>query len=108
MIMVDNPSFIPRGRHLIAGDWVAGDTTFRSAPARGRSFDVSAGSPALVDRAVCAAEEAFPTYGRADREDREVLDAVRSGDPETAERTARAHILGTDVTRLVSVPAAAE
>ncbi len=74
---MDDAPFIPSGRHLIAGDWVVGGTTFRSDPAHGRPLDVSAGSPELVDRAARAAEEAFPAYGRSSREDRAAfLDAI--------------------------------
>ena len=58
------------GRHLIAGDWVEGASTFRSAPAAGEGFDVAAGGAAEVDRAVRAAEAAFETYGWTAREDR--------------------------------------
>lgn len=63
-------TFTPHGKNLIAGDWVAGDTTFSSTPASGPSHDFTDGSPALVDRAVQAAEEAFWSYGYASREDR--------------------------------------
>jgi NADP-dependent aldehyde dehydrogenase len=58
------------GQHLIAGDWVAGETTFRSAPASGEAMVFAAGTPALVDRAVRAAEAAFPSYGQTGREAR--------------------------------------
>jgi alpha-ketoglutaric semialdehyde dehydrogenase len=56
-------SFTPHGKHLIAGNWIAGDTTFRSEPADGPAHDFSVGTPALVDRACTAAEEAFWSYG---------------------------------------------
>jgi NADP-dependent aldehyde dehydrogenase len=58
------------GKHLIAGDWVAGDTTFRSSPATGAALEFAVGTPALVDRAVRAAEVAFATYGQTSREAR--------------------------------------
>ncbi len=58
------------GKHLIAGEWVAGDETFRSSPYAGEGFDVSRGTVADVDRAVRAAEDAFWTYGHSSREDR--------------------------------------
>jgi len=51
------------GKHLIAGSWVAGETTFRSEPASGEAHDFAVGTPALVDAACQAAEEAFRTYG---------------------------------------------
>lgn len=56
-------SFTPHGKHLIAGNWIAGDTTFRSEPADGLAHDFSVGTPALIDRACTAAEEAFWSFG---------------------------------------------
>ncbi len=58
------------GKHLIAGEWTAGQTTFRSEPAHGPAHDFAAGSPALVAKAVEGAEAAFWTYGYSTREDR--------------------------------------
>lgn len=40
------------GKHLIAGEWVSGEATFRSSPATGEARDYSVGTPAHVDRAV--------------------------------------------------------
>jgi alpha-ketoglutaric semialdehyde dehydrogenase len=68
--MLDTPSVTPHGKHLIAGEWVAGETTFKSEPATGPAFDFSVGTPALADRAAEAAEEAFWTYGYTTREER--------------------------------------
>ncbi|ARE40260.1 Ketoglutarate semialdehyde dehydrogenase [Rhodovulum sp. P5] len=68
--MLDDGKFTPHGRHLIAGDWVAGAETFTSAPAHGPSHDFSVGTPDLVDRAAKAAEEAFWSYGSSSRDDR--------------------------------------
>jgi NADP-dependent aldehyde dehydrogenase len=70
--MPDMPddNFTPHGKHLIAGDWIAGETTFRSDPATGTPHDFAAGSPDHVDHAVRAAEEAFWTYGYTTREER--------------------------------------
>ena len=62
--------FQPHGKNLIAGDWVAGDATFSSAPSTGPSHVFTDGSVELVDRAVQAAEEAFWSYGYASREER--------------------------------------
>jgi NADP-dependent aldehyde dehydrogenase len=59
-----------KGRHLIAGEWVAGEGTFRSSPWTGEGRDYALGSPALVDRAVRAAEAAFPAYSALSREQR--------------------------------------
>ena len=63
-------SFSPHGKHLVAGDWVAGETTFSSAPAHGPAFDYAVGTPMLVNRAAQAAEEAFWSYGYTTREER--------------------------------------
>jgi NADP-dependent aldehyde dehydrogenase len=60
-------AFEPIGKHLIAGDWVAGDTTFDSAPAAGERHSFAVGTPAHVDAAARAAEEAFWSYGYATR-----------------------------------------
>ncbi len=55
------------GKHLIAGDWVAGTTLFTSAPASGTAGQFANGSAADVDAAVTAAEAAFPTYSALPR-----------------------------------------
>ncbi|MEX5729559.1 alpha-ketoglutaric semialdehyde dehydrogenase [Rhodovulum iodosum] len=68
--MLDKATFTPHGKHLIAGDWVAGADTFRSEPAHGPAHDYSIGTPELVDRACAAAEEAFWSYGYSSREER--------------------------------------
>ncbi|MET4735342.1 hypothetical protein ABIE64_004088, partial [Thalassospira sp. MBR-102] len=44
------------GKHLIAGEWVAGDQTFQSEPAHGPANTFPVGTPALVDQAARAAE----------------------------------------------------
>ena len=64
---------IPRGRHLIAGEWVAGEGTFRSSPWTGEGRDFAVGSPTLVDRACKAAEAASPAYSALTRERRAVF-----------------------------------
>ncbi|MFP1633203.1 aldehyde dehydrogenase (NADP(+)) [Zhengella sp. ZM62] len=58
------------GKHLVAGDWVATQTTFTSEPAHGPAHDFAVGTPDLVDRAAKAAEEAFWSYGYSSREER--------------------------------------
>ena len=58
------------GKHLIAGNWVAGETTFMSEPAHGPANVFPVGTPALVDQAAKAAEEAFWSYGYSTREER--------------------------------------
>ena len=70
-------TFTPTGKHLIAGEWVGGSDTFRSAPLTGEGFDVARGTAADVDRAVQAAEDAFWTYGYTSRETRaKFLEAI--------------------------------
>ncbi len=65
-----NAHWTPRGLHLIAGDWVAGEKTFLSAPATGAALPYAVGTPALVDRAVRAADAAFPAYAGKTRAER--------------------------------------
>ena len=48
------------GKHLIAGEWVAGHATFLSSPAHGAAREYAVGTPAHVDAAVQAAEAAAP------------------------------------------------
>ena len=63
-------TYTPHGKHLVAGDWIAGESTFQSEPAHGPSHSFSVGTPELVDRAVKRAEEAFWTYGYSTRAER--------------------------------------
>ncbi len=58
------------GKHLIAGNWIAGNETFDSSPATGPVRSFSTGTAALVDQAAKSAEEAFETYGYSSRESR--------------------------------------
>ncbi|WP_422074445.1 aldehyde dehydrogenase (NADP(+)) [Tranquillimonas rosea] len=75
--MDGSTDFTPHGKHLIAGEWIAGEATFNSQPAHGDAHAFSVGTPDLVDRAVKAAEEAFWTYGYASREERaKFLDTI--------------------------------
>ena len=60
-------TYTPHGKHLIAGDWVAGSATFTSSPAHGPAHAFSVGTPDHVDAAAQAAETAFWTYGRTSR-----------------------------------------
>jgi len=61
------------GKHLIAGDWVDGDAKFTSEPAHGDAHDFSVGTPAHVDAAALAAEEAFWSFGYSTRAERAAL-----------------------------------
>ena len=62
--------FTPHGKHLIAGQWIAGTKTFPSRPARGPSHDFAVGSIAEVEAAAEAAEQAFWSFGYAPRANR--------------------------------------
>ena len=63
-------SFKPHGKHLIAGEWVAGDATFTSSPAHGDAHTFSVGTPGHVESAATAAEAAFWSYGYSTRAER--------------------------------------
>lgn len=58
------------GKHYIAGNWVESDGKFSSQPISGEAHEFCVGTPALVEDAVTAAEEAFETYGASTREAR--------------------------------------
>lgn len=58
------------GQSLIAGEWMAGEGSFQSAPASGDAKTYSAGTPALVEKACAAAEDAFWSFGYSAREER--------------------------------------
>lgn len=67
------------GKHLIAGDWVAGEAKFASAPATGAPQTFSAGTPAHVDAACTAAEAAYLSYSILPRDERAAfLDRIAS------------------------------
>lgn len=55
------------GKHLIAGEWIGGDATFKSEPSSGKAHDFAVGTPALVDTAARAAEDAFWSYSALPR-----------------------------------------
>ena len=63
-------AFVPHGKHLIAGEWLASDNTFASAPAHGPEHQYSVGSVSEVDSAASDAEEAFWSYGYSSRAER--------------------------------------
>ncbi|MEN8837905.1 MAG: aldehyde dehydrogenase (NADP(+)) [Celeribacter marinus] len=62
--------FTPHGKHLVGGDWIGTEATFMSEPASGSAHSFSVGTPALVDQAAKAAEEAFWSFGYSTREER--------------------------------------
>jgi len=58
------------GKHLIAGEWLGNEAKFTSTPATGPAHDFSIGTPAEVDKACAAAEDAFWSFGATSRVDR--------------------------------------
>lgn len=56
------------GKHLVAGDWIAGPATFSSAPAHGPSHGFAVGTPEIVARACEGAEAAFPSFADTSRD----------------------------------------
>ncbi len=70
-------TFMPHGKHLIAGKWINSEQTFASSPAFGEVYDFSKGSVVNVNDAVEAAELAFIDYGYLSREARaDFLNAI--------------------------------
>ncbi|MGR3248814.1 MAG: aldehyde dehydrogenase (NADP(+)) [Paracoccus sp. (in: a-proteobacteria)] len=66
-----------RGQHLIAGDWIGGEGSFRSSPASGSARDFASGTAAVVDQAAKAAEAAFFDFAATTRAARAgFLDAI--------------------------------
>ena len=75
------------GKHLIAGQWVAGEATFLSAPATGEGKSFSVGTPAHVAAACVAAEAAFAPYLALGRQARaaflnRIADEIEARGPE--------------------------
>jgi len=62
--------FTPHGKHLVGGEWVGGEATFRSSPAHGPAHEFAVGTPELVARACEAAAGAFDAYAATTREER--------------------------------------
>ncbi|MBZ9603281.1 aldehyde dehydrogenase (NADP(+)) [Phyllobacterium chamaecytisi] len=58
------------GKHLIAGEWVGGETMFSSEPAEGSAGSYAVAGPTEVERAAAAAEDAFWSYGYSTRAER--------------------------------------
>jgi NADP-dependent aldehyde dehydrogenase len=86
------------GKHLIAGQWVAGAATFHSSPATGEALIFSVGTPAHVDAAAKGAEAAFPSYSALSREQRAAfLDRIAD---EIEARGAEITAIGTSETGL--------
>jgi len=58
------------GKHYIAGQWLETEGRFASQPVDGQAQNFCVGTPALVDQAVSAAEDAFEVYAATPREAR--------------------------------------
>lgn len=63
-------AFTPKGKHLVAGEWLDGSGTFASTPAHGPVHQFAAGTVDLVNRACEAAEDAFWSYANSSRQER--------------------------------------
>src|SRR6056297_1179784 len=61
---------MPTGKHYIAGDWIETEERFTSRPLKGEAREFCVGTPALVEQAAVAAEEAFEVYGAISRDGR--------------------------------------
>ncbi|MGR3365663.1 MAG: aldehyde dehydrogenase family protein, partial [Maritimibacter harenae] len=91
-------SYQPKGKHLIAGEWVGSPGSFASQPVDGASHDTANGGADEVDRAVQAAEEAFWTYGYTTRAARATF--LRAIADETEARAEEITEIGTRETGL--------
>ena len=58
------------GKHLIGGEWVDSESSFKSSPAKGETHQFYIGTPKLIDKAAKKAEEAFSSYGYISRKER--------------------------------------
>jgi NADP-dependent aldehyde dehydrogenase len=67
------PLFLPHGQHFVAGARISTQAQFHSDPSDGPAHSFSVGTPALVDQACRAAEEAFWSFGYSTREERAVF-----------------------------------
>ncbi len=86
------------GKHLIAGQWIAGASTFQSSPASGPALTFSVGTPDHVDQAVTGAEAAFPSFSQMPRAARaDFLDRIAD---EIEARGAEITAIGTSETGL--------
>jgi len=58
------------GKHLIAGEWLAGTQSFANTPVDGAPDSFAVGQPDHIDQAAQAAEAAFASYGQTSRQQR--------------------------------------
>ncbi len=66
-------TYTPHGKHIIAGERVAGASSFRSDPVTGEGVNVAEATAAETARAAEAAEAAFASFGGASRQERAAL-----------------------------------
>ncbi len=59
-----------KGKHLIAGQWLSGDSRFSSSPATGEPHEFWNGTIGIVNKAAEAAHVAFTDFGSRSRRDR--------------------------------------
>lgn len=86
------------GKHLIAGSWIAGTTTFQSTPAHGPAHEFAVGTPADVAQACVTAENAFASFSQTTRAQRAAfLDRIAD---EIEARAAAITEIGTQETAL--------
>lgn len=91
----------PQGFHLIASEWVSGDSSFENMPVEGEAARFPVGTAEHVDRAVHAAERAFSAYAELTRSKRAAfLRAIAE------EIEARAEAITSIGTRETGLPAA--
>jgi 2,5-dioxopentanoate dehydrogenase len=63
-------SFTPKGKHLIAGDWVSSEKSFSNIPVAGEAAQFPEGTPDDIAKAAQAAEDAFATFSVTTRDER--------------------------------------
>jgi len=67
------------GKHLIAGEWLGSESTFRSEPHRGTGREYAQGRVSDINRAAELATEAFKSYSRTHAGTRsELLEKIAS------------------------------
>lgn len=91
-------AFTPKGKHLVAGEWLDGAGTFASTPAHGPVHQFAAGTVELVNRACAAAEDAFWSYGYSTRAERAAF--LRAIADEVEARAAEITEIGSQETGL--------
>ncbi|MGF7008779.1 aldehyde dehydrogenase (NADP(+)) [Aminobacter sp. BE322] len=91
-------AFTPKGKHLVAGEWLDGAGTFASTPAHGPVHQFATGTVELVNRACAAAEDAFWSYGYSTRAERAAF--LRAIADEVEARAAEITEIGSQETGL--------